>query len=102
MISRIRIEAQGRTAGEVAQELDAFGHWLSSEAAGPLFQRNVRFEEPIASGEQVIERQHEGSGELAFKGRLILHPKVVTEDRDRIYASGSDTIRITGATGANA
>lgn len=67
MISRIRLDAYGRTPGDVSETLYPHADYIE-EMLGV----------GVSRGEFVVERNLEEPEEsvFAFKGRLILHPDI--------------------------
>jgi hypothetical protein len=68
MISRIRIDAYGRTASDVEAQLLDFATACDEKVGASS----------CAYGEMVIERQLEEpyGSDFAFKGRQLLHPSI--------------------------
>lgn len=71
MISRIRLDAYGKSPEDVANTLYPHADLIEGPAVLGV---------PVSRGECVIERQlgePEGSA-FAFRGRLVLHPDIST------------------------
>lgn len=72
-LTRVRLEADGHNAAEV----EACLHKAATELEGHLQLES-------SWGEQVIERDvAEPMGHTAFRGRMILHPNVADDARQR-------------------
>lgn len=91
LLSRLRLEAFGDSAAAV--------EWTLKRAARTI-EETLDLEG--CSGEQVIERDvGEPDGDFAYKGRLIYHPNVADDAKQRKHLDPSDepSVRVTHAAG---